>query len=218
VTDSPAERWTFGADPLPQTMRAAALLRRVTSLTLALENEDDEIEHLIADLERSEEVLRHRVPADLVPRVGDSAAGDGRVYVDHAFDVGAYNPCVPEYSVEVDGDRAQGLVTFPVAYEGPPGFVHGGFLALFFDCVVQHHNCELGLAGKTTSLLLTYRRPAPLLADLTFVLQRTVADERIQTLGALSAGDKVLCQAEVGAIAGVRANLPEVSPRRAVAR
>ena len=57
-------RWTFGADPLPQTMRAASLLRRVTSLTLALEHEDDEVERLIADLERCEAALRQRVPSD----------------------------------------------------------------------------------------------------------------------------------------------------------
>ena len=209
-------RWTFGVAPLPQTMRAASLLRRITSLTLALESEDDQVERLIIDLERCEAALRQRVPADSGPRVGDAASGDGRVYLDHAFDIGAYNPCVPEYRIEVEGDRAQGTVTFPIAYEGPPGLVHGGFLAVLFDCVVQHHNCELGLAGKTTSLLLTYRRPTPLLTELTFVLDRSVGDDRIRTLGTLSQGDKVVCQAEVGAIAGVRANLPEVSPRQAV--
>lgn len=210
------DRWTFGAEPLSQTMRVAALLRRVTSLTMALENEDGEVERLIGELERCEAMLRQRVPTDPAPRVGDAASGDGRVYLDHAFDIGAYNPCVPEYSIEVDGDRARGSVTFPIAYEGPPGLVHGGFLAVFFDCVVQHHNCRLGQAGKTTSLLLTYRRPTPLLTDLTFVLDRLVGDNRIHTTGALSSGDKVLCQAEVAAIAGVRATLPEVSPRRAV--
>ena len=55
-----------------------------------------------------------------------------------------------------------------------PGLVHGGFLALFFDCVVQHHNCEVGVAGKTTSLPLRFRRPTPLLTALTLTLERTV--------------------------------------------
>lgn len=212
------DRWTFGEDPLPQTMRAASLLRRITSLTLALEHEDEEVERLIADLERSEEALRQRVPADPAPRVGAAVSGDGRVYLDHAFDIGSYNAVFPEYGIEVDGDRAQGVVAFPIAYEGPPGLVHGGFLALFFDCAVQHHNCELGLAGKTTSLLLTYRRPTPLLAELRFVLDRTVSDDGIRTVGSLAVGDRVLCQAEVSAIAGVRVNLPEVSPRRTADR
>jgi hypothetical protein len=208
------DRWAFGVDPLPQTMRVASLLRRVTSLTLALEDEDDEIERLIVDLERCEAVLRQRVPPEPGPRVGDGAARPGRVYLDHAFDIGSYNPSFPEYVIDVEGDRARGSVTFPIAYEGPPGLVHGGFLAVFFDCVVQHHNCQLGLAGKTTSLLLTYLRPTPLLTELSFVLDRTIGNDRITTVGTLSAGDKVTCTAEVGAIAGVRANLPEVSSRR----
>jgi hypothetical protein len=212
------DRWTFGADPLPQSRRVASLLRRVTSLTLALEAEDDEVEHLIADLERHERELRQRVRADATPRVGDASSGPGRIYLDHAFDIGAYNPCVPEYTIEVDGDRASGSVSFPIAYEGPPGCVHGGFLALFFDCVVQHQNCQLGLAGKTTSLQLGFRRPAPLLTELTFLLEREVNGDRIHSVGTLSAGEKVVCQAEVDAIAGVRANLPEVSPRRTAPR
>jgi acyl-coenzyme A thioesterase PaaI-like protein len=104
---------------------------------------------------------------------------------------------------------------FPIAYEGPPGVVHGGFLAVFFDCVVQHHNCEVGLAGKTVALTVRYRRPTPLLTPLGFTLERVVEDDSIHTSGALSAGGKVVCEAEVDAIAGVRGNLPEVSPRRA---
>ena len=208
------ERWTFGVDPLVQTRRTAELLREVTGLVLALEEEDPAVDGLIAALVRAKVDLAERVPPAPTPRVGAAASGDGRVYLDHAFDIGAYNPCVPEYAMEVEGERAHGTVTFPLPYEGPPGLVHGGFVALFFDCVVQHHNCEVGVAGKTTSLALRYRRPTPLQTPLTFTLERTVTGDRIHSSGTLSDGDAVTCQAEVDAIAGVRANLPEVSPRR----
>jgi hypothetical protein len=50
-------RWTFGVAPLPQTMRAASLLRRITSLTLALESEDDQVERLYARGETRHVVL-----------------------------------------------------------------------------------------------------------------------------------------------------------------
>ena len=33
-----------------------------------------------------------------------------------------------------------------------PASCTAAFLAVFFDCVVQHHNCDVGVAGKTTSL------------------------------------------------------------------
>ena len=82
-----------------------------------------------------------------------------------------------------------GTVTFPLAYEGPPGIVHGGFLAVFFDSVIQHHNCDVGVAGKTTSLTVTYRRPTPLLTKLQFELERSVAERRISSTGRLMAGE-----------------------------
>jgi hypothetical protein len=208
------QRWTFGNEPLPQTMTAAALLRRVMSLMLALEDRDAEVDRLIADLRRAEGRLRARVPRESAPRIGAAASGDGRVYLDHARDIGAFNPCFPEYDLVADGDRAWGSVTFPIAYEGPPGIVHGGFLALFFDCAVQHHNCDVGEAGKTTSLALRYRRPAPLLTSLTFDIERCPAGGHIRSAGRLLSGDRVLCEADVDAVAGDRAALPEVPPRR----
>jgi hypothetical protein len=140
--------------------------------------------------------------------------GDGRVYLDHARDIGAFNPSVPTYDIAVDGDRATGTVAFPLAYEGPPGLVHGGFLALFFDCAVQHHNCDVGQAGKTTSLAVRYRRPVPLSTPLSFTLTRATAAGRIRSTGQLHDGDRLLCEAEVDAVAGDRADLPPVSPRR----
>ena len=208
-------RWTFGAEPLPQTLRVASLLRRITNLVVALENEEDAVERLLEDLKRAEMELNELVPADPAPRVGAAVSGGGRAYVDHAFAIGAHNPCFPEYEITVvDEGSAHGSVEFPIAYEGPPGVVHGGFLAVFFDCVVQHHNCEVGLAGKTTSLTVRYRRPTPLLTPLHFTLERTMADDRIHSSGTLRAGEKVVCEAEVEAIAGFRGNLPIASPRR----
>ncbi len=207
-------RWTFGAEPSPQAVRAAALMRRVTALVLALEHEEADVDRLIVALRQAEEALGDRVPSDPAPRVGTAASGDGRLYLDHARDIGAYNPCFPEYGIEVEGDRAHGSVNFPLPYEGPPGIVHGGFLAVFFDCVVQHHNCDVGVAGKTMSLTLRFRRPVPLLTTLAFTIERSLAEGRIRSVGRLVADERVLCEAEVDAIAGDRAALPEWSPRR----
>ena len=208
------EPWTFGVEPLGQTVTAAALMRRVTGLLLALEDDDAEVDRLCAELERVEAALSARVPSDPRPRIGEAVEGDGRAYIDHARDIGSFNPSFPEYEIAVVGDRATGTVSFPIAYEGPPGVVHGGFLALFFDCVVQHHNCDLGVAGKTTGLNVRFRRPTPLLADLSFELERSADGDRIRSTGRLLAGDDLLCEAEVRAVAGDRASLPAVSPRR----
>jgi hypothetical protein len=207
-------RWTFGEPPLAQTERAATVLRDVTSRLLALEHDEPAVDQLLADLARAADALDALVPPDAAPRVGPTAPDDGRVYLDHSRDIGAFNPCFPAYELEVEGDAARGRVTFPIAYEGPPGLVHGGFLGLFFDCVVQHHNCDVGVAGKTTSMTIDFRRPTPLMVPLTFALERVVDDNRIRSTGELFDGDRLLCTAAIEAIAGDRGNLPPVSPRR----
>ena len=206
------ERWTFGVEPLPQTCELAPLLRRVAELAVALDAPHPAVDQLIEQLRAAEQGLSQDVPADLTPRLGPGT-GD-RIYVDHSRDIGAYNPAFPEYDLTVTGDRARGTVTFPLAFEGPPGVVHGGVLATFFDCVIQHHNCDVGVAGKTSSLLVTYRRPTPVLTSLEYEVERVVDDRRITSQARLTSGENLLCSATMEAVAGQRTNLPPVSPRR----
>jgi len=168
-----------------------------------------------AALERAERALAALAPADAHPRIGAASEGEGRVYLDHARDVGAYNPAFPLYALRVDGDRASGTVAFPVLYEGPPGVVHGGFLAVLFDQVIQHHNCDVGQAGKTTRLEVRYLAPTPLLRELRFEIERSVEGRRIESVARLFAGDLECAAATMQAVAGRREALPPVSPRRA---
>ena len=140
------------------------------------------------------------------------------MYVDHSRDVGDYNPCFPryEFAVDADGSTGRGTVEFPVCYEGPPGIVHGGFLAVFFDCVLQQLNCDLGLAGKTAELSLRFRRPTPLLTPLVVHAERTVEGSRIHSQArARSATTRCCAKRRCAPPLGDRAALPAVSPRRA---
>jgi hypothetical protein len=201
-------------EPLLESLEIAERMRAVAGLVLSLEASHPALAQLAAALREAEAELRRVAPADPLPRIGSDAPPERRAYIDHSRDIGAFNPAFPRYQLEVDGDRARGTVSFPLAYEGPPGIVHGGFLAVFFDCAVQQHNCDLGLAGKTTALTLRFRRPTPLLTELAFEIERSVADGRITSTARLRSGADVLCEAEVRAFAGSREGLPAVSPRR----
>ncbi len=205
--------WIFGERPLPQTCELAPLLRRVTGLALAMEAADPAVTRLIDDLRRAESEMVRSAPADMAPRLSPESHEEQRVYIDHAHHVGAYNPCFPEYEITVDGARAIGTVTFPLVFEGPPSIVHGGVVATFFDCVVQHHNCQVGQAGKTITLQLRYRRPTPIGVELRFEIERE-SGERITSVARLFDGDELLSVATMEAVAGVRGNLPAGSPRR----
>jgi hypothetical protein len=192
----------FGEAPLPQTVAAAAAMRRLGSLLLSLEHAHPAVDDMLAKFAEWESELAAAGPTDSAPRIGEIAGDPRRVYLNHATDIGAYNPCFPEYRFDhLDSENAGGRVCFPLVYEGPPGLVHGGFLGVFFDCVIQHHNCVTGLSGKTRSLVVTFRRPTPVLTELRFDIDRSQVERGIVSTAQLLLDDEVLCTGEVNTLA-----------------
>jgi len=205
--------WIFGERALPEQERFAQEVRALCSVVLALERTDPGLEEVTRALREARERLGQSVPADPRPRVG--TVTEGRVYLDHGRDVGDFNPMFPAYRISVDGPRrATGTVLFPICYEGPPGCVHGGFLAVFADCVVQHHNCAVGRTGKTRGMQIRYHRPVPVLAELDFEIARTADEGSVHSQVRLMSGGELLCHTTVGAVCGDPAKLPTVSARR----
>jgi hypothetical protein len=192
----------FGAAPLAQTVAAAAAMRRLSSTLLALEHPHETVEAMLAKFAEWEVELTAVAPRDNAPRIGEVEHDPRRVYLNHATDIGAYNPCFPEYSFEyVDADHARGRVCFPLVYEGPPGLVHGGFLGVFFDCVMQHQSCVTGLSGKTRSLAVTFRRPTPILTELRFDIARSQIGRAVTSTARVLLDDEVLCIGEINTLA-----------------
>jgi hypothetical protein len=188
---------SFGEQPLAQTVAAAGAIRRLSGLLLSLEHDHPTVDAMLWQIDEWERELAAGAPADPTPRIGPEATESQRIYLDHAFDIGAYNPAFPEYTFdEIDTDFASGRVTFPVLFEGPPGLVNGGFLAVFFDCVTQHQSCATGRTGKTRSLTVTFRRPTPILTELSFDVTRAESDGRVTSTARLLLGDDVLCTGE----------------------
>ena len=191
----------FGEQPLAQTVAAAGALRRIANQLLSLEHPHPAVDEMLDRLGEWEKKLAGAVAPDPTPRIGEGADSQ-RVYLSHAFDIGAFNPCFPEYTFDrIDAETAQGRVTFPVVYEGPPGLVHGGFLAVFFDCVIQHQNCATELSGKTRSLNLTFRRPTPIVTELRFDIDRVQVDRGVTSTARLSLDGEVLCIGEATTLA-----------------
>jgi hypothetical protein len=195
-------RSRFGEAPLAQTVAAAGAIRRLSSLLLSLEHAHPTVDAMLTQISDWERELSAAVPPDSAPRIGSDDDGSRRIYLDHATDIGAFNPCFPEYHFDhFDAETASGRVAFPLVYEGPPGLVHGGFLAVFFDCVMQHQNCLAGLSGKTRSLKVTFRRPTPVLTDLRFDIARSEVERGITSTARLLLDDEVLCIGEVNTLA-----------------
>ena len=192
----------FGEEPLSQTVAAAGAIRRLSSMLLSLEHPHPTVDAMLAQIGEWENELGSAVSPDSAPRIGDDDDDSRRVYLDHATDIGAFNPCFPEYRFDrIDADTASGQVSFPLVYEGPPALVHGGFLAVFFDCVIQHHNCVVGLAGKTRGLQVTFRRPTPVLTDLRFEISRSEVERGIASTARLLLDDELLCVGDITTLA-----------------
>ena len=106
----------FGEQPLPQTVAAAAAMRRLTSLLLSLEHAHPTVDDMLARFSEWEADLSVFAPTDPAPRIGDDPDGARRVYLQHALDIGSFNPCFPTYEFDqLEPDSAAGSVTFPVA-------------------------------------------------------------------------------------------------------
>ena len=126
---------------------------------------------------------------------GSLAHYQEHMFIDHSPLVGPLNPLAPPIAISADGTKVTGVVTFGAAYEGPPGCVHGGFIAAAFDEVLGLAQGMSGRPGMTARLTVQYRSPSPLLQELHFVGDIDHVDGRkIFTKGELRvAADGRLC-------------------------
>lgn len=100
---------------------------------------------------------------------GSLAHYQEHMFIDHSPLVGPLNPLAPPIAISADGTKVTGEVTFGDAYEGPPGCVHGGFIAAGFDEVLGLAQGMSGRPGMTARLTVQYRSPSPLHQALHFV-------------------------------------------------
>ena len=103
----------------------------------------------------------------------------------------------PPVQYTVRGGRIHGTGTFGAPYEGPPGYVHGGMIALAFDELLGIANITSGHPGMTGTLTVRYRRPTPLGQELDFeAWTERVEGRRITTRGRITAHGTLTAEAE----------------------
>lgn len=118
-------------------------------------------------------------------------------YVGRSPLIGPATPVSPPFTWEggPDGVRAHGV--FGAAYEGPPGYAHGGWIALAFDEVFGIANYASGRSSMTGSLEIRYRRPTPLHepVEISGRVARASGRRSVVT-GELTVGGRVTAEAE----------------------
>jgi len=111
-------------------------------------------------------------------------SGDPHAHFDRSPIVGQSNPMAPPIRMEQRGDVIRGTAVFGRAYEGPPGNVHGGWIAAAFDEVLGMTQSMSGHPGMTAYLHVNYRKPTPLGTEITFEGELVrVEGRKIYTVG-----------------------------------
>lgn len=104
--------------------------------------------------------------------------------------LGRSSALAPPLTIEVAAGQVIGRARFGSAYEGPPGCVHGGFIAACFDDVLGMTQSLSGEVAMTGTLQVRYLAPTPLHTEVRFVgtLVRIVG-RKIMTSGELLVGE-----------------------------
>jgi acyl-coenzyme A thioesterase PaaI-like protein len=138
-------------------------------------------------------------PPEALPRPAERRRyGD---YLPRSLLTGLVHPVSPGAAWTFADGVLDVRVTLSQLYEGPPGYVHGGFVALAFDELFGMVNVMNGLGGLTGRLTVRYRKPTPLDVELRMTgWIEDHADRRIRTRGTIHAatadGDVLTAEAD----------------------
>jgi acyl-coenzyme A thioesterase PaaI-like protein len=176
---------------------------------------DDVAEDLDAIAERLEPyAVRSRYEGTEGIAVAAGGIRSSRV-VDHHLLLGQANPLAPPLTVaRFDDGTVRASVSYDLRYEGMPGWVHGGAIALAFDLI-------LGLASgwvaqrpsMTGTLTLKYRQPSKLWTDLVYeATAEPVGARTIRATGTLTGPDGLCVEADGIWVKAKTETMPAVEP------
>jgi acyl-coenzyme A thioesterase PaaI-like protein len=188
-----------GVEMWAQKRRLADAVRLVIERLVPSNAPVDELRAAAEGLERYADQLKaHPRLKRAVGHAESANAGDVGAFFDQSPLIGLANPLAPPILIGRTGERsAAAKVTFGSAYEGPPGSVHGGYVAAAFDEVLGYVQSLSGSSGFTGTLTVRYRQPTPLHEELYFEADIVrVEGRKIFTEGRLMAGIGLCAEAE----------------------
>ncbi len=198
--------------------RVANAIRKLTDVLVTSTPPTDEL-HTIADkLEaQAEEFAKCKRLYGMLEFIQDGEHGT-QGEVSHELNAlgGWSNPLSPGLNMWLDGNKAHGTVNCGWAYEGPPGHIHGGYVAAIMDQFLGMAQIIGKKPGMTGTLTTRYRKPTPLNTDLQLEAEVFVLEGR-KTLvkGEMRVGDVVTATCEglfirpLGGMAAVRPKTEE---------
>ncbi|MBM3671690.1 MAG: PaaI family thioesterase [Actinobacteria bacterium] len=181
----------------PGRLQLAASTRRLVDALLTLPAEDAQLELIAQQLDAMLAALHERATtrgAGTPPRRERANHGD---FLPRSPLVGEVNAVAPPFDWELVDETLRSTGRFTACHEGPPGYVHGGWVALAFDEALGITNVATGHPGMTARLTIRYRKPTPLGVDLVIESHiDKIEGRRVQTVGRMLHGETVTAEAE----------------------
>jgi len=157
---------------------AAALTEKIEGLTAEL-SQAQQVDGLVDMAKRGERGSIDDVMGELVSVGGRS------------------HPCSPELLWQEASNRITGTVRFNQAFEGPPGHVHGGWVAGVLDHIMGMTHVRTGHPGMTGGLSVRYLKPTPLNQLIEISAEATeLDDKRTEVKGTMRCGETTTATAE----------------------
>lgn len=144
----------------------AAAVRRLMNATVLSSAEPDTFRSAAAEIDAVVQRLSVGGLRESMPLPDEEGMRRGQR--PHSPVIGAANPLAPPLVVRVlDDCSVVGECTLQPIQEGPPGAVHGGWVATILDQLLGHATAASGNRGFTAELTVRYRRPTPYGVPLT---------------------------------------------------
>ena len=193
--------WTEEGPPTGQRMALRKLAAALRKINEALIDMDAAEEDLLAAAASAEQfAVRLEATRKGHHQWGfaeSSTAPSTRVMLDRSPVSGLGHPVAPPLSVRAEDGKVVGTGSFGMQYEGPPGHVHGGFVAAALDELLGMAQTLSGKSGMTGTLTVRYRRPTPLYKQLRFTAWvDRIEGRKIFTSGTIHDGETLCAEAE----------------------
>lgn len=149
-------------------------------------------------------VARREIGTMVTREIGDGTTEVGTITNIVAGDT---NPAAPQLALMRTDEGLRAEITLNTIYQGPPGLVHGGWIAAMLDQAVGSVSAIETSPGLTAHLEVDYRRPTPLFTPLevTSWVER-VEGRKVYVAGQIRANGKVTAE---GTALMIRVEVPQ---------
>jgi len=208
-----------GISPQWQAKRElAASLRRLLDCLCATDASEEDLRRSSVAIDAMTNRFANEPVMPVPPGVAEVSLSGMETFHDRSPVIGRSNPIAPplEFVPDAATRTVAGRGYFGHAYEGAPGCVHGGFIAMAFDELLGMACIFSGRPGMTGRLAVTYQSPTPVCAELRFVGRFDRLDGRkIHTSAEVYSGERLCAEATGLFISIDRAKFEALNDERA---